>query len=399
MELAIITGRPTFKSPIHVGFPIMEDDTRERFQNLLSEAFDRNYLTNNGPLVRRLETQIAELHEVKHCVAVCSGTLAQMLLMKALGLRGQVILPSFTFLATAHASVWQDLEPVFCDISRKSLLIDPDKVEKLITAATSAIIGVHLFGNVCDVKRLRTIARKHDLKLIFDAAQSFNCSKGRTTVGGFGDAEVLSFHATKIFSTFEGGAVLTDDAHLADRIRSSRNFGFEGDANVTTLGINAKMSEASAAMGLASFPAIPERIERGRRTFELYRDRLSSLPGIRFQDFEEQGQSNFHYVVALVDEGDFGVSRDVLFRVLHEENVLVQKYFSPGCHRMPFYRNLSPNTEWDLPVTEDISDRVLCFPSNPPNPAKDVDTISTILMTVHQHADEVVRWAKTNPKM
>ena len=396
VNLAVFGEPPVFAVPQNVGFPIVEEDTRQRFHTLVDEAFARNHLTNDGPFLRQLETKIADLQRVEHCAAVSNGTAAQMLIMKAMNLQGEVILPSFTFVATVQACLWQNLTPVFCDISRDTLTIDPDKVEKLITPKTSAVIGVHLFGNFCDVDRLTTICRKHGIKLVFDAAHSFGCTLEETPVGGFGDAEFLSFHATKFFSTFEGGAVLTNDANLDHQIRSMRNFGFRSFDDVPSIGINAKMNEASAAMGLASLPAITGRIKRLKEIHGMYSKALEVIPGIDLLRVGDRETSNYHYVVVMVDKKKFGVSRDVLASVMWKENVFVRKYFHPGCHRMQFYREAFPDVTWTLPVTEDISDRVLCLPSNLENGEQDAFKIVTIFKIVNENAEEVSQWGRKN---
>ena len=302
MSLAALDGRsPAFISPVYVGVPFMESELRSAYHALIDEAFDRKYLTNNGPLVQRFESEIAVLHKTKYCSALCNATIAQILLMKAMGLEGEVILPSFTFIATAHSCLWQNLDVVFCDISPDSLMIDPDRVEYLITPRTCAVVGVHIFGNICDVDALSRICSRHGLKLIFDAAHAFNCSLGDRTVGSFGDGEFLSFHATKFLGTFEGGAVLCKDKELDAKIRLLRNFGFVDYDNVAHLGINGKMSEASAAMGLASLPMIEQRTAKLSRVHHSYRKNLAEIPGIRILPVGEKGRSNYHYAVILVD--------------------------------------------------------------------------------------------------
>ncbi len=391
MESVGDSSRRAFATPLYVGAPMVEPETRLRFHALMDEAFDRNYLTNDGPLVQRLEAELAELHQVKHCALICNATIAQIVLLKALDLRGEVILPAFTFIATAHACLWQNLTPVFCDISPQSLTIDVDQATRLITPRTSAIIGVHVYGNMCDVEGLETACRQYGLKLIFDAAHAFSCTVGDTPAGNFGDAEFMSFHATKFFGTFEGGAIFTNNSDLDRRVRYVRNFGFRGYDDVGFLGINGKMSEASAAMGLASLPAIPERIRRCEETYMLYRDRFSEIPGIRVVPIGERGRGNFQYLVTLVDTEEFGVARDELYDALTAQNIWVRRYFYPGCHRVDFYQPACPDAKWNLPVTDDVCSRVLCFPVNLPHPEADVDTIAGVVKNIHNRAGETVQ--------
>lgn len=397
MELAVFSGRPAFEKPLYVGQPAIEPQVRERFHALMEEAFERRYLTNDGPLVQRFEAEIARLHGVEHCALVANATLGLILVMEALELTGQVILPSFTFVATAHACLWKKLEPVFGDIRRSDFTLDPDQVEALITPETRAVIGVHLFGRQCRVERLTEICDRSGLKLILDAAHAFGCTTGRRLEGGGGAAEVLSFHATKFFTTFEGGAVLTNDPELDTRIRLLRNFGFVGHGRVDFLGMNAKMSEASAAMGLASLPEIEARLEEKRMIHGLYRKEFSGLEGLELQVLPKGGGSNRHYLVALVDEDRFGLSRDLLYRVLWAENCFIRRYFYPGCHNSAVYRQLAGARTWELPVTDEICRKIICFPTNLTEPEKEVRKIGELLAGIQANRREINRWASLNP--
>lgn len=394
MKLAIETDIPAFKEPLHVGFPHTEAGIQEGFFHLMEKVFARAYLTNDGPFLRDLEEKIGHIHGVKHCVAVCNGTIGQMILLEALGIEGEVILPAFTFISTAHAVHWQKLRPVFCDISKDTLTIDVASAERSITSKTSAILGVHLFGNVCDVEGLTQLKQTYGIKLIFDAAHAFRCSLGDNYIGGFGEAEFFSFHATKFFSTFEGGAILTNDSCLAEKLKLLRNFGFQNIDLVGSLGINAKMSEPSAAMGLASLQVIEDRKKRLKKNYQLYREILSNIPGIHTVPIGQNGKSNYHYVVILIDKEDYGVSRDILYEVLWRENIFARRYFYPGCHRMEPYNTLWPNASERLPVTEDVIQRILCLPSNIAEPEADIATICDIIRCVYERADEVLKWEK-----
>ena len=395
-NLTIFGGKPAFQDKLFVGSPLVGTATRRRYLALMKGVFERNYLTNDGPLVRELEAELARLHQTKYCSLVCNATIAQILMLKAMGLQGEIILPSFTFIATAHACIWQGLTPVFCDIDPDTLMIDPVKAESLITDRTCAILGVHLFGNVCNIPALERVCRKHNLKLIFDAAHAFNCSLGDRPVGGFGEAEFMSFHATKFFGTFEGGAIFTNDSDLDSRIRSKRNFGFSGYDDVRSLGINGKMCESSAAMGLASLPDIPAREKTLRRGYELYKSRLSKIPGVSVLNVGEQGRSNYHYVVVILDPLVFGVSRDNLVDILWKENVIARKYFYPGCHLMDYYQKNNKGGCISLPITEDLSTRILCLPSKLQKPERDIAKMANLLQTVHDNAGRIQKWVKTH---
>ncbi|MBU1148297.1 MAG: aminotransferase class I/II-fold pyridoxal phosphate-dependent enzyme [Candidatus Omnitrophica bacterium] len=394
MELAIFSERPAFEKPLYVGSPVIEEDVKEKYFQYMSEVFNRNWFTNNGPMVQRLEAEIAKLHGAKYCVAVCNATIAEILVLKALELSKEIILPSFTFIATAHACLWQGAKTVFCDISPDRLGLDPAKAEELINNETCAVIGVHLFGNLCDIEGLTRLSKKHNIKLIFDAAHAFNCYHGDKPIGCFGDAVILSFHATKFFGTFEGGAILTNDPKLAERLRFLRNFGFRGYDNVGFLGINGKMSESSAAMGLASIPAIGHRSAMLKNNLEVYRKGLSGIPGVDVLQVGKGGRSNYQYMVMFVDEIKFGVSRDVLCKVLWKENIIARKYFYPGCHNMEPYRTICPDADKRLGVTDQVSNKVLCLPLNLERPEKNINIIVSIIKAVNENPKEASEWAR-----
>lgn len=292
-DLAINGAPPAFEQPLHVGRPNIGN--REAFMKYAEEMFERRWLSNNGPLVQEFERQVADYHQVEHCVSMCNGTVALEIAIRALGLQGEVIVPSYTFIATAHALSWQAITPVFADIDPVMHTLDPEAVRRMITANTTGIIGVHLWGNVAPVEALQAIADEYDLKLMFDAAHAFGCSHQGTMIGNFGACEVLSFHATKFFNTFEGGAVLTNDDELAEKMRLMRNFGFAGLDNVIHMGTNGKMIEVAAAMGLVNLDAIDNVIEANRLNYQAYRESLSGLSGISLLAFDKAERNNYQY--------------------------------------------------------------------------------------------------------
>jgi dTDP-4-amino-4,6-dideoxygalactose transaminase len=302
---------------------------------------DRKWLSNEGPYVKEFEKNISEYLGVKHCIAMCNGTIALEIAIRALELKGEVIVPSFTFIATAHSLQWQEIAPVFCDIDPHTHHLDPRSVEKMITPRTSGILGVHTWGRPCDIEVLSDVARKNNLKLLFDAAHAFACSYKGRMVGNFGNAEVFSFHATKFFNTLEGGAVVTNDDDLAKKMRLMKNFGFAGYDNVVYIGTNGKMNEASAAMGLANLQSLGDYVAINSENYECYVSGLKDIPGIKILRYENNEKQNFQYIVTEVDECEAGLSRDDLLKVLHAENVLARRYFYPGCHRMEPYRSFS----------------------------------------------------------
>lgn len=376
-DLAVFDGQPTFETPLHVGRPNVGD--RQRFMQYMEDLLDRRWFTNKGPYVLELEQKIAALLGVRHCIMMCNGTVALEIAIRACGITGEVILPSFTFIATAHALQWQEITPVFCDIDPKTHCIDPACVERHITPRTSAIIGVHLWGNACDVEALQEISERHNLKLLFDAAHAFNCSYRGRMIGGFGDAEIFSFHATKFFTTFEGGAVTTNDDDLAEKIRLMKNFGFAGQDNVIYIGTNGKMSEASAAMGLAALESLDRFVEINRRNYLQYHEALADLKGLRLYRYNEAETCNFQYVIVEVDEVECGLSRDQLQTLLLAEKVLARRYFYPGCHRMEPYRSYFPHVGMLLPETERLSHRVLALPTGTAVGEEEIDQICRLI--------------------
>lgn len=376
-DLAIFGAPPAFREKLYVGRPNIGD--RGRLLARINDLIDRKWLTNNGPYVQEFERRIADSLGVKHCISMCNGTVALEIATRALGLTGEVIVPSFTFVATAHALQWQEITPVFCDIHPETFTLDPARVEALITPRTTGIIGVHLWGRPCDVEALTGIARRRRLRLLFDAAHAFGCSHMGRMIGQFGDAEILSFHATKFLNTFEGGAVLTGDDALARKIRLMKNFGFIGYDDVIYIGINGKMSEVAAAMGLTGLESIDEFIGANRRNYALYRDGLSGIPGIRLVPYDDRERCNYQYVVLEVDEASSGVGRDTLVDVLHAENVIARRYFHPGAHRMEPYRSRFPHAGLVLPVTERLTRRVFSLPTGTSIGADEIREICAIL--------------------
>jgi len=387
LPLALFGAPPAFAEPLHVGRPNIGD--RARLMQRIEDVLERRWLTNDGPCVREFERRIRELVGVRACVATCNATIALEILIRAVGMRDEVIVPSFTFVATAHALQWQEIKPVFCDVDPRTHMLDPGRVEELITPKTSGIIGVHLWGRVCDVDGLQAVADRHGLALIYDAAHAFGCSRNGRMVGGFGQAEVFSFHATKFFNSFEGGAIVTDDEGLAEKVRLMRNFGFRGKDNVVYLGSNGKMTEVCAAMGLTSFDAMNEFIAVNKRNHECYCDALGAVPGIRVLQFPADEGSNYHYVVADVEERDAGLSRDELVRVLEAENVLARRYFTPGVHLMEPYRSFQPQAGLVLPETERLSGRVMTLPTGQTVSEDDVRRVARVIATACAHADRV----------
>jgi dTDP-4-amino-4,6-dideoxygalactose transaminase len=382
-ELAIFTGVPSFDDRLHVGRPNIGD--RERLLQRINDILDRRSLTNNGYYVQELERRVAEHVGVRHCIAVCNATIGLELAIRAVGLAGEVILPAFTFVATAHALEWQQVAPLFCDIDPRTGNLDPARVEELITPRTRGIIGVHLWGRPCEIEPLTEIAARHGLPLIFDAAHAFGCTYRGQMIGQFGDAEVFSFHATKFINSFEGGAVVTNDDALAEKIRLMRNFGFAGYDEVIYVGTNGKMSEVSAAMGLTSIESLEEFVATNRRNYDQYCEELQGLPGVEVLSFDKRERCNYQYVVLDIDAPRAGIGRDHLMQVLWAEQVIARRYFYPGCHQMEPYRTYYPHVWRRLRVTERVASRVLLLPTGTAVTPEQISRICGILRIALAH--------------
>jgi dTDP-4-amino-4,6-dideoxygalactose transaminase len=386
-DLVIFGGQSNFTSPLHVGTPNVGDRSRlfERFNDIL----DRRWFSNNGPYVQEFEAYVRDALGVRHCVATANGTLALEIMMRAAVLQGEVLLPSFTFVATAHAMEWQGFTPVFCDIRKGSHSLDPHRVAEMITPRTTAIVGVHVWGEPCFIDELTQLAENRNIPLLFDASHAFGCSYKGKMVGNFGRAEVFSFHATKFINTFEGGAITCNDDELAERMRLMRNFGFAGYDNVVSLGINGKMNEISAAMGLTMLESKDEIIVINKNNYQQYKANLKGIVGINLLEINDKELRNYQYVVLEVDERLARIQRDTIMLILHAEGVLARRYFYPGCHRMAPYHSKKPLHSLSLPNTENLCDRVLLLPSGQRVTLEDIDEICALIRLIVQNADVI----------
>lgn len=393
-DLKIFGGEATFANPLHVGRPNIGN--RKRLFARINDMLDRRWLTNDGPFVQEFELKIAKLAGVRHCIAVCNATIGLEIAIRALGLAGEVIVPSFTFIATAHALQWQGITPVFCDVDPETHNIDPRQIERLITPRTSGIIGVHVWGRPCDTDAIEEVARRHYLKVMYDAAHALACSHQGRMIGSFGKTEVFSFHATKFLNSFEGGAMVTDDDDLAQKMRWMRNFGFAGIDNVIYPGTNGKMTEVCAAMGLTSLESLEELIAVNRRNYLAYRDGLAGVPGISLITYDESERCNFQYIILEVDEAVSGINRDKLVQVLHAESILARRYFYPGCHQMEPYRSYFPHFSLLLPHTEELTKRVLSLPNGTSVSVEDIRKICHILCFIIENGKEIDRLLRSS---
>lgn len=389
-RLAICGGEPRFATPRHVGTPTIPD--RAALHARLDEMLDARRLTNDGPFVREFEARLSRLNGGVEVVAVCNATVGMQMLLKALDLRGEVILPSFTFIATAHACLWEGLEPVFADVERGSHTLDPECVARQLSPETAAIVGVHLWGRMSRIRELEAIARARGVPLVFDAAHALGCTHQGVPMGRLGTASVVSFHATKFVQSLEGGAILTADRDLADRLRLLRNFGFQGFDNVVSLGTNAKMNEVCAAMGLGSLEALDTLIATNRANRAAYRRVLAGLPGLALYEYDEREANNFQYLIVEVDPLACPFSRDELVAILQAENVIARRYFTPGCHRSMPYRARPRRGTDRLPVTEALCDVLVALPTGAGVSRADIEEIGGILHTACATAAAVRPW-------
>ena len=384
---AIFGATPAFLKPLHVGRPNLGD--REAMLRRMNDIFDSRWFTNDGPLVKEFESRIQELVGVRHCVAMCNATIALEIAIRALELHGEVIVPAYTFIATAHALHWQEITPVFADMDPATHNVAPETIERLITPRTTGIIGVHVWGRPCDTEAIESIAAKHKLKVMYDAAHAFGCSHQGNMIGNFGACEVFSFHATKFINCFEGGAVVTNDDTLAAKLRLMRNFGFAGFDKVIYPGTNGKLTEVCAAMGITSLEAMEEIIAANRRNYEAYREGLKGLLGISLKEYDAGERRNYQYIVVEVDETKAALNRDELVAVLQAENVLARKYFWPGCHRMEPYKSFFPNAHLLLPHTERLAARIMVLPTGQAVGVEDVEKVCAIIRAALGSASEV----------
>lgn len=386
-RFALFGGRPAFADPLHVGAPNLCD--RSRFYERLDRVFDSGRLTNRGPMVREFETAIAERSGVDHCVAMCNATTALEIGARALGLSGEVLVPAFTFVATAHALTWQGIQPVFCDIDPETHLIDPVDAERRITSRTTGILAVHLWGRPAPVEALRDLAERNGLRLMYDAAHAFGCSHKGRPLASYGDLAVYSFHATKALGTAEGGAVVTDDPVLASSVRDMQNFGFRKTDHVAALGINGKMSELSAAMGLTALEQFDGWTAVNAMHHLAYREGLAGVPGVIIREERTDDDRNHQYVIVDVDRERAGLSRDTLVDLLQAENVLARRYFHPGCHRMEPYASRPWAAREELPVTESVCGKVMVLPTGTAVTVADIAVVCDLIRDAVAASDEI----------
>lgn len=344
----------------------------------LEKIWDSKVLTNCGPFHQQLEQALCEYLGVEHLALFANGTLALVTALQALRITGEVITTPYSFVATAHSLLWNGIKPVFVDVAPGTLNLDPAKIEAAITPQTTAIMPVHCYGHPCDVDEIRRIADIYNLKVVYDAAHAFGVRTEAGSLLQHGDLSVLSFHATKVFNTFEGGAIVCPDAKTKQRIDHLKNFGYVDEVTVVAPGINGKMSEVNAAFGLLQLKHVDEAIAKRRRIDAMYRELLRDVKGIRCLDGAGETAANYAYFPVLV-EGDYALSRDALFELLRSHGIVARRYFYPLISNFPMYRGFASASRENLPVATDAALKVLCLPIYPALLDEQVQRIAAIV--------------------
>ncbi|MBZ0182682.1 MAG: DegT/DnrJ/EryC1/StrS family aminotransferase [Melioribacteraceae bacterium] len=334
----------------------------EEFIPYLESIWKSQNLTNNGEFHKQLEKELAEYLGVKYLSLFTNGTLALLTALQTLKISGEVITTPYSFVATTHSLHWNGIKPVFVDIEPNYCNLDAEKIEAAITPQTTAILPVHVYGNPCNVDKIKEIADNYGLKVIYDACHAFGVKINNNSVLNYGDLSILSFHATKVFTTFEGGAIVCHDETTKRRIDFLKNFGFANETTVVGPGINAKMNEFQAALGVLQLKYVDKAISERRRIVELYRKELAGLDGVRFMDDIEGVTHNYPYFPIFIDNEKFGKTRDEVYEKLKENNIYARRYFYPLISQFPTYRGLESAKSENLPTAERIAEEVLCLP-------------------------------------
>jgi len=384
-DLAIFGNQPTFDKSFCVGQFNMPK--WEKFEDVFNGIFSRRYYTNQGPLTEELESKLCEFLRVKNAVCVTNATLGLLMIVKALGLKGKVIIPSFSFISNAQSLLWAGVEPIFCDVDSNSYNISISTVEPNINGNVSAILGFHTWGNSCHSKDLQQLATQKGIKLYYDATHAFGSIHDGINFGNFGDLEVFSFNATEILSATEGGCVCTNDDLLAEKLRNIRSsYGTRKTVSVP-LTANGRMSEAQAAMALLSLEDFEKNRQRNKIFYEMYINELNDIEGIKFFIPEESNRNNYQNIVFEISEKKFGISRDKLLQILASENIICQKVFYPGLHRTPPFSDMYHEYINALPTTDRLCDEVLQLPSGYNIDDNFIETICELIRLIHKHAD------------
>lgn len=363
--------------PIYVTQPHLPP--LEEFMPYLEQIWQSKTLTNGGPMHQRLEKALSEYLGVEHISLFANGTLALLTALQALRVTGEVITTPYSFVATAHSLLWNGITPVFADIDPVTLNLDPKKIEAAITPQTTAIVPVHCYGTPCDLDAIQKIADNYNLKVIYDAAHAFGVKRHGQSILKAGDLSILSFHATKVFNTFEGGAIISPDAKTKQRIDHLKNFGFVDEVTVVAPGINGKMSEVNAAFGLLQLQHIDKAMARRAEIDAIYRERLAAVPGIRLLEQPMPGNTANHSYFPVLVGPDFPLTRDELYHLMKEHGVNGRRYFYPLISEFPMYRHLPSAQAAGLPVAMGVSRQVVCLPMYPALADADVQRITDVI--------------------
>lgn len=358
----------------------------EEFYDGLSEIWETRWLTNNGPILKRFTRELCDIFETDNLCLFNNGTMALQIALQGMRIMGEVITTPFTFVATTHALFWNKIRPVFVDIEPEYYTIDPEKVEAAITPWTTAILAVHVYGHPCNLDALTDIARRHNLKLIYDAAHAFGTEVGGKSIAHFGDLSMFSFHATKLFHSMEGGMLIFQENGQKGVFDYLKNFGFKNELEVVMPGTNAKMNEIQALMGIQVLKYLEEIIQKRAKITEVYRECLKKVPGIRLvPDLSPDIRYNYAYLSIEVDEKEFGMSRDDLYESLKQWNVHTRRYFYPLVCDYSCYRGISVNDP--LTVARRVAERILSLPIYDSLELSDVEGICDIILSLQQRMD------------
>ena len=384
----LISGSgPLFKEKIYITRPNLPL-SRALFPKI-EEMINNKWVTNFGHFHNELEKELKALLKVKHVVLCCNGTIGLFLLLKALDLKGRVITSPFTFPATIHAIEMAGLEPVFCDIDADDYSISPESVEQSIDSKVSAILAVNVFGNVSNVEKLQAIGDKHKIPVLYDSAHAFFSFYNGKPVGGFGKAEMFSFHATKLFTTLEGGAITTNDDALFKRLKLLINFGIKDEENVVDVGLNAKMSEVNAIFGILSLDKINEIVQKLFVLSKIYKEKLKQIPGIKIQKIRSGHVMNNQYMPIEIVSEEFGLDRDKVFMALKEDNVIARKYFFPLGNHYGCYKDKDFAKNAKVPNAERVASNILCLPIYASLAPESVEKICDLLKSIHDNRKEI----------
>lgn len=352
----------------------------DEFVEEIKPIFESHWLTNMGPVYKRFQYQLKDYLSVPQLSLFVNGHMALEIAIQALKLTGEVITTPYTFVSTTHAIVRNGLKPVFCDIKPDDYTMDPEKIEELITEKTSAILPVHVYGNICDVESIERIARKHHLKVIYDAAHAFGVTYKGVGVGNFGDASMFSFHATKVFHTIEGGAIAFSDENLKNPLHCLKNFGITSEDIIEEVGGNAKLDEFRAAMGICNLRHVDEEIQKRKKVYERYVGHLAGINGLTLITYNKEIEPNYSYFPLYIDEEEFGKNRDEVYTKLCENDIFSRRYFYPATNALDSYKGKFAHGE--TPVAERVSKNILTLPMYADLAMEDVDRICGMILSL-----------------